>query len=92
MAQDVWLSSPEVGSSRNSRSSGRADNSTPIVKRFSALLRQPARYSRQEKLDYVNEVIKLVDLDDCARMQVQILLRNISSPALERGISQLPVN
>lgn len=33
---------------------------------FSALLRQPARYSRQEKLDYVNSVIKLVDLDDCA--------------------------
>ena len=33
---------------------------------FSALLRQPARYSRQEKLDYVNDVIKLVDLDDCA--------------------------
>jgi len=33
---------------------------------FSALLRQPARYSRQEKINYVNEVIKLVDLDDCA--------------------------
>ncbi|KAB8201683.1 ABC-2 type transporter-domain-containing protein [Aspergillus parasiticus] len=33
---------------------------------FSALLRQPARYSRQEKLDYVNEVIRLVDLEDCA--------------------------
>lgn len=33
---------------------------------FSALLRQPARYSHQEKLDYVNEVIKLVDLEDCA--------------------------
>lgn len=33
---------------------------------FSALLRQPARYSSQEKLNYVNEVIKLVDLDDCA--------------------------
>jgi ATP-binding cassette subfamily G (WHITE) protein 2 (PDR) len=33
---------------------------------FNALLRQPARYSRQEKLDYVDEVIKLVDLDDCA--------------------------
>jgi ABC-type multidrug transport system ATPase subunit len=30
------------------------------------LLRQPARYTRQEKLDYVNDVIKLVDLDDCA--------------------------
>jgi ABC-type multidrug transport system ATPase subunit len=33
---------------------------------FSALLRQPARYTRQEKLDYVEEVIKLVDLSDCA--------------------------
>jgi hypothetical protein len=37
---------------------------TPIV-------RQPARYSRQEKLDYVNEVIKLVDLDDCADAVVE---------------------
>lgn len=33
---------------------------------FSVLLRQPARYTRQEKLDYVNDVIRLVDLDDCA--------------------------
>jgi ABC-type multidrug transport system ATPase subunit len=33
---------------------------------FSALLRQPARYTWQEKLDYVEEVIKLVDLEDCA--------------------------
>lgn len=33
---------------------------------FSALLRQPAHYSHQEKLDYVNDVIKLVDLDECA--------------------------
>ena len=33
---------------------------------FSALLRQPARYSREEKLNYVNDVIKLVDLDECA--------------------------
>jgi ATP-binding cassette, subfamily G (WHITE), member 2, PDR len=33
---------------------------------FSALLRQPARYTRQEKLDYVEEVIELVELGDCA--------------------------
>ncbi|KAI6765534.1 hypothetical protein HG530_006604 [Fusarium avenaceum] len=33
---------------------------------FSALLRQPDSYSRQEKLDYVDEVIRLVDLTDCA--------------------------
>lgn len=33
---------------------------------FSALLRQPAHYSREEKLDYVDDVIKLVDLDECA--------------------------
>jgi ABC-type multidrug transport system ATPase subunit len=39
---------------------------------FSALLRQPDRYSRQEKLDYVNEVIKLVDLTDCADAVVGI--------------------
>ncbi|WXC58253.1 hypothetical protein SNK03_004151 [Fusarium graminearum] len=33
---------------------------------FSALLRQPDNYSRQEKLDYVDEVIRLVDLTDFA--------------------------
>ena len=30
---------------------------------FSALLRQPAHVSRQEKLDYVDEVIKLLDME-----------------------------
>ncbi|KAH7303672.1 ABC transporter CDR4 [Stachybotrys elegans] len=34
--------------------------------RFSAILRQPDSYTRQEKLEYVEEVIRLVDLDDCA--------------------------
>ncbi|KAF2718209.1 ATP-binding cassette multidrug transporter [Polychaeton citri CBS 116435] len=33
---------------------------------FSALLRQPASVSRQEKLDYVEEVIKLLDMQDYA--------------------------
>lgn len=33
---------------------------------FSALLRQPAKVPRQEKLDYVNEVIKLLDMEDYA--------------------------
>ncbi|KAF1813814.1 ABC-2 type transporter [Eremomyces bilateralis CBS 781.70] len=33
---------------------------------FSALLRQPARYSRQEKLDYVDTVITLLDMEDYA--------------------------
>ncbi|KAI9708054.1 MAG: hypothetical protein M1820_004258 [Bogoriella megaspora] len=33
---------------------------------FSALLRQPAHIPRQEKLDYVNEVIKLLDMKDYA--------------------------
>ena len=33
---------------------------------FSALLRQPSRYSKQEKLSYVDEVIELVGLEDCA--------------------------
>jgi ATP-binding cassette subfamily G (WHITE) protein 2 (PDR) len=32
---------------------------------FSALLRQPAHISRKEKLEYVNEVIKLLDMDYC---------------------------
>ncbi len=30
---------------------------------FSALLRQPHRFSRQEKLDYVEEVIRLLDME-----------------------------
>jgi ATP-binding cassette subfamily G (WHITE) protein 2 (PDR) len=29
---------------------------------FSALLRQPARYSKQEKLAYVDEVIQMLDM------------------------------
>ncbi|KAL2067593.1 hypothetical protein VTL71DRAFT_2018 [Oculimacula yallundae] len=33
---------------------------------FSALLRQPAKIPRQEKLDYVNEVIKLLDMEEYA--------------------------
>ncbi|WPH01081.1 Hypothetical protein R9X50_00391600 [Acrodontium crateriforme] len=33
---------------------------------FSALLRQPAHVSRKEKLEYVDEVIKLLDMDDYA--------------------------
>lgn len=34
--------------------------------RFSAILRQPAHVSRQEKLDYVEEVIKLLGMDSYA--------------------------
>ncbi|KAH6697541.1 ABC-2 type transporter [Plectosphaerella plurivora] len=41
--------------------------------RFSALLRQPARYTRQEKLDYVNEVIRLVDLNEYADAVIGML-------------------
>ncbi|KAJ4408298.1 Multidrug resistance protein [Didymella pomorum] len=33
---------------------------------FSALLRQPAHVSRQEKIDYVSEVIKLLDMEEYA--------------------------
>lgn len=33
---------------------------------FSAILRQPANVSRKEKLDYVNEVIKLLDMEEYA--------------------------
>jgi ABC-type multidrug transport system permease subunit/ABC-type multidrug transport system ATPase subunit len=33
---------------------------------FSALLRQPAKVPRKEKLDYVNEVIKLLDMQEYA--------------------------
>ena len=34
--------------------------------RFSAILRQPAHVSRQEKLDYVEEVIKLLGMETYA--------------------------
>ncbi|TLS30947.1 hypothetical protein PpBr36_02250 [Pyricularia pennisetigena] len=40
---------------------------------FSALLRQPDKYSKQEKFDYVNEVIELVDLQDCANAVIGVL-------------------
>lgn len=33
---------------------------------FSALLRQPSHIPRKEKLEYVNEVIKLLDMDEYA--------------------------
>ena len=33
---------------------------------FSALLRQPAHISRQQKLDYVEEIIKLLDMEEYA--------------------------
>ncbi len=33
---------------------------------FSALLRQPAKVSRKEKLEYVDEVIKLLDMQEYA--------------------------
>ncbi|XMA11583.1 hypothetical protein WAI453_004374 [Rhynchosporium graminicola] len=33
---------------------------------FSALLRQPAKISRKEKLEYVNEVIRLLDMEEYA--------------------------
>ena len=33
---------------------------------FSALLRQPKQISRQEKLDYVEKIIRLLELDDIA--------------------------
>lgn len=33
---------------------------------FSALLRQPSRYSRQEKIDYVDTVISLLNMEDYA--------------------------
>jgi ABC-type multidrug transport system ATPase subunit len=34
--------------------------------RFSALMRQSAKISRKEKLAYVEEVIKLLDMEDYA--------------------------
>lgn len=39
---------------------------------FSALLRQPKKYSEQEKLDYVEEVIKLLEMEEYAEAVVGI--------------------
>ncbi|KAJ9122565.1 ABC multidrug transporter mdr3 [Naganishia vaughanmartiniae] len=41
--------------------------------RFSALLRQPAKVPRQEKLDYVEEVLKLLEMDTYANAVVGVL-------------------
>ncbi|KAL1612757.1 Multidrug resistance protein [Paraconiothyrium brasiliense] len=39
---------------------------------FSALLRQPADYSREEKLAYVDQVIRLLDMEDYAEAVVGV--------------------
>lgn len=39
---------------------------------FSALLRQPARFTRQERIDYVDEVIKLLDMEEYAEAVVGV--------------------
>jgi ATP-binding cassette subfamily G (WHITE) protein 2 (PDR) len=41
--------------------------------RFSALLRQPAKVPRQEKLDYVEEVLKLLEMDTYANAVIGVL-------------------
>ncbi|KAI5452128.1 Multidrug resistance protein [Naganishia albida] len=41
--------------------------------RFSALLRQPAKVPRKEKLDYVEEVIKLLEMDSYSNAVVGVL-------------------
>lgn len=40
---------------------------------FSALLRQPSKYSKGEKLAYVDEVIKLLDMEAYAEAIVGIV-------------------
>jgi len=40
--------------------------------RFSAILRQPAHISRQEKLDYVEEVIRLLEMDEYAEAVIGV--------------------
>lgn len=39
---------------------------------FSALLRQPAHFSKAEKLEYVEEVIKLLEMEDYAEAVVGV--------------------
>jgi ATP-binding cassette subfamily G (WHITE) protein 2 (PDR) len=40
---------------------------------FSALLRQPAKYSKKEKLEYVDEVIRLLEMEPYADAIVGVL-------------------
>lgn len=40
--------------------------------RFSAMLRQPKSVSKQEKYDYVEEVIKMLDMEDFAEAVVGV--------------------
>lgn len=51
---------------------------------FSALLRQPAKVPRQEKLDYVGEVIKLLDMEEYADAIVGVPGEGEHSPSLSR--------
>jgi ATP-binding cassette subfamily G (WHITE) protein 2 (PDR) len=47
--------------------------------RFSALLRQPAHVPRQEKIDYVEEVIKLLGMESYADAVVGVPGEGVSS-------------
>ena len=45
---------------------------------FSALLRQPSKYSKEQKLAYVDEVIKFLDMEAYAEAIVGVLGEGIA--------------
>jgi ABC-type multidrug transport system ATPase subunit len=52
---------------------------------FSALLRQPREVSRQEKLEYVEKVIKLLELEDIADAIIGIAGHGLSGEQRKRA-------
>ena len=51
---------------------------------FSAMLRQPREISRQEKLEYVEQVIKLLELEDIADAIISNVGEGLSSEQRKR--------
>lgn len=58
---------------------------------FSALLRQPENVPKQEKLDYVEDVIRLLDMEPYAGAVVGVQGEGMCSDAMQNG-SKLKVN
>lgn len=68
------LASKYIGSNANYRSSDLHLETATVREslRFSAMLRQPKSVSKQEKYDYVEDVIKMLDMEDFAEAVVGV--------------------
>ncbi len=60
--------------------------------KFSALLRQPAHVSRQEKIAYVDEVIKLLDMEEYADAIVGVPGEGLNVEQRKRLTSTSPLS